>query len=278
MRPDQARPRTATKTRSASCPRSASPSPAATSRWQAIAAALDDLAGATRPRHSDPRGCRQRRFHRAVHSARPSCGISACRASSRSTLGPQIWAGAARRRLGRSGATQTDLPGRTDLPRDYLGGNMPTFALNFAGPAEKSSRSTTTSSGSAARAIGESSRPASTPRSFWPPKWPRSARSSALRRPRRSAGCGATQLQRPDPRRLLTLRSFRSRPHARMATRVLSRCHPTAQGTVVQRILVRHGVSRDLASLLLEDIRRGLDFLKTHPILDTGEHRPSYHH
>lgn len=35
---------------------------------------------------------------------------------------------------------------------------------------------------------------------------------------------------------------------------------------VVQRILVRHGVSRDLASLLLDDIRRSLAFFEKHPV------------
>ena len=35
---------------------------------------------------------------------------------------------------------------------------------------------------------------------------------------------------------------------------------------VVQRILVRHGVSRDLAVLLLDDMRRTLAFFERHPI------------
>lgn len=35
---------------------------------------------------------------------------------------------------------------------------------------------------------------------------------------------------------------------------------------VVQRILVRHGVSRDLGSLLIDDIKRALEYFKAHPI------------
>ena len=35
---------------------------------------------------------------------------------------------------------------------------------------------------------------------------------------------------------------------------------------VIQRILVRHGVSRDLASLLLEDMKRAIDFFEQHPV------------
>ena len=35
---------------------------------------------------------------------------------------------------------------------------------------------------------------------------------------------------------------------------------------VIQRILVRHGVSRDLAALLLDDMKRAIDFFEQHPI------------
>ena len=35
---------------------------------------------------------------------------------------------------------------------------------------------------------------------------------------------------------------------------------------VIQRILVRHGVSRDLASLLLDDMKRAMDFFEQHEI------------
>src|SRR5262249_3983082 len=50
------------------------------------------------------------------------------------------------------------------------------------------------------------------------------------------------------------------------------------QDTVVQRVLVRNGVSRDMASLLAADIRRAVSFFKEHPVAPTGEHRASYHH
>jgi len=35
---------------------------------------------------------------------------------------------------------------------------------------------------------------------------------------------------------------------------------------VIQRILVRHGVSHDLASLLLDDMQRAIAHLKKHPV------------
>ncbi|QDT64311.1 glutamate decarboxylase [Calycomorphotria hydatis] len=41
---------------------------------------------------------------------------------------------------------------------------------------------------------------------------------------------------------------------------------PNRQDLVIQRILVRHGVSHDLASLLLEDIKKSLTYFEKHPI------------
>jgi glutamate decarboxylase len=49
------------------------------------------------------------------------------------------------------------------------------------------------------------------------------------------------------------------------------------QDLVVQRILVRMGVSRDLAGLLVEDIKAALDFLKQHPSARRIE-APAFHH
>ena len=52
------------------------------------------------------------------------------------------------------------------------------------------------------------------------------------------------------------------------------------QDLVIQRVLVRHGVSRDLASLLLRDMERALDFLAKHPIGTpmAGEEGSGFHH
>ena len=44
---------------------------------------------------------------------------------------------------------------------------------------------------------------------------------------------------------------------------------------VIQRILVRHGVSRDLASLLLDDMKRAMDFFEQHEIHATHDRRRS---
>lgn len=48
----------------------------------------------------------------------------------------------------------------------------------------------------------------------------------------------------------------------------------------IQRILVRHGVTRDLSSLLLNDMRDALEYLEKHPITTplTSEEASGFHH
>lgn len=53
---------------------------------------------------------------------------------------------------------------------------------------------------------------------------------------------------------------------------------PERQQTTVQRILIRHGVSRDMATLLARDIRSALDHFKPHPVPAAGAHRIAFHH
>ncbi len=52
------------------------------------------------------------------------------------------------------------------------------------------------------------------------------------------------------------------------------------QKQVVQRILVRRGVSRDLAALLVEDMKRELEYFKRHPVQTplTSEEASGFHH
>ena len=52
------------------------------------------------------------------------------------------------------------------------------------------------------------------------------------------------------------------------------------QNQPIQRILVRHGVSRDLAVLLLEDMKAALDYLAKHPLQKplTKEEASGFHH
>ncbi len=47
---------------------------------------------------------------------------------------------------------------------------------------------------------------------------------------------------------------------------------------VIQRIMIRHGVSRDLASLLIQDIQRALDYFKKHPQPPRTDNQPGFNH
>jgi glutamate decarboxylase len=52
------------------------------------------------------------------------------------------------------------------------------------------------------------------------------------------------------------------------------------QDLSIQRILVRHGVSRDLAALLLENMRDALEYFKQHPVHATltEQEASGFHH
>lgn len=52
------------------------------------------------------------------------------------------------------------------------------------------------------------------------------------------------------------------------------------QDVVIQRILVRHGVSRDLGSLLLDDMERTIDYFQQHPVHThmSAEESTGFHH
>ena len=49
------------------------------------------------------------------------------------------------------------------------------------------------------------------------------------------------------------------------------------QTTIIQRILIRHGVSRDLAQLLLDDLKRALEHLQANPVSHSAA-GPTFHH
>jgi len=52
------------------------------------------------------------------------------------------------------------------------------------------------------------------------------------------------------------------------------------QDLVIQRILVRHGVSKDPGPLLIEDMHRCLEYFRDHPITRPlgGDEASGFHH
>ena len=49
------------------------------------------------------------------------------------------------------------------------------------------------------------------------------------------------------------------------------------ENMTVQRVLIRHGVSRDMIFLLLRDFRKELEYLKKNPVLNNHD-KVSFHH
>ena len=55
---------------------------------------------------------------------------------------------------------------------------------------------------------------------------------------------------------------------------------PNREDLVVTRVLVRHGFSKDLAALFIEDVKSCLEYFKAHPVSVpmTEEEAGGYHH
>ena len=119
---------------------SARPSTAATSRSPRSAAALDDAGRARRPGRPGPRRRRVRRDDRAVPRPGSGVGLPAAAGGVDQHLRPQVRAGLPRRRLGAVARHATHLPEELVFNVNYLGGNMPTFALNFSRPGRRGRR------------------------------------------------------------------------------------------------------------------------------------------
>ncbi len=161
-----------------------------------------------------------------------------------------------------------DLPEELIFNVNYLGGNMPTFALNFSRPGgqviaqyynflrlgregyEKIHSACYDTAGFLAQEIAalgpfevlfDGDRNAGIPALCWKLK--------------EAAGIGGYTLY--DLADRLRARGWQVPAYSLPADR---------QDLVIQRILVRHGVSRDLASLLIADLKRSVEFFAAHPV------------
>ena len=160
-----------------------------------------------------------------------------------------------------------DLPDDLIFNVNYLGGNMPTFALNFSRPG-----------GQIVGAVLQL--PAPRPRGLpqGPPGLPR---HRAVPRAARSTTLGPFEIiYDGDPQRGIPALSWKLREGVdhgftlfdladRLRTRgwqVPAYTLPPNRDLAVQRILVRHGFSRDLAELLMEDIAQALAHFDKHPV------------
>src|SRR5262245_38456406 len=170
-----------------------------------------------------------------------------------------------------------ELPEELIFKVDYLGGNMPTFALNFSRPGgeiiaqyynfirlgREGYRRIQQACADTARFLGGEIAQMGPFELLYDG----------------NGGLPAVAYTLKDPERAgVSLYDLADRVRMRGWQIASYPLPPNRRGTVVQRILVRHGVSRDMASLLAGDMRRALDHFKAHPAAPTGEHRVSYHH
>jgi glutamate decarboxylase len=160
---------------------------------------------------------------------------------------------------------------------DYLGGDMPTFALNFSRPAGE----IIAQYYNLIRYGREGYR-----------RIQQSCTDSAQYLAREVAAMGPFEVLYDGrdglPAIAYTLRDPRRSPFSLygLSDRLRMRgwqiasypLPPSREETVVQRVLVRQGVSRDMVSLLAEDIRRAVSQLASHDHGPSDEPRPSFHH
>ncbi|MBU3101124.1 MULTISPECIES: glutamate decarboxylase [Clostridium] len=172
--------------------------------------------------------------------------------------------------------TVADLPKELIFNVDYLGGQMPTFALNFSRPAGQIIAQyynflrlgrdgfTTIQSecASTAQYLGEQLREIDTLEILYDGHGGIPAVCYSLK-DEEEAGFSLYDL------------SDRLRMHG---WQIASYPLPSdRQNMTVQRILIRHGVSRDMIFLLLRDFRKELEYLKKNPVLNNHD-KVSFHH
>ncbi|KAB0588595.1 glutamate decarboxylase [Comamonas kerstersii] len=161
-----------------------------------------------------------------------------------------------------------DLPEELIFNVNYLGGNMPTFALNFSRPG--------------GQVIAQYYNFLRLGREGYT-KVHGACYDTAMYlakeieklgdfkiifdgNPKHGIPALAWTLKNPDAINGYTLYDFADRLRSRGWQVPAYSMPANREDLVVQRILVRHGVSRDLASLLIEDMKRALEYFKAHPV------------
>jgi len=172
--------------------------------------------------------------------------------------------------------TVADLPKDLIFNVDYLGGQMPTFALNFSRPAgqiisqyynflrlgREGFTTIQSECASTAQYLGEQLREIDILEILYDGHGGIPAVCYALK-DEATTGFSLYDL------------SDRLRMHGwQIASYPLPRYR---QNITVQRILIRHGVSRDMIFLLLRDFRKELEYLKKNPVLNNHD-KVSFHH
>jgi glutamate decarboxylase len=170
-----------------------------------------------------------------------------------------------------------ELPEELIFRVDYLGGDMPTFALNFSRPGGEiiaqyynfirygrdGYRRIQQACVDTARFLAGEIAAMGPFTVLYDGNGGLPAVSYTLKDP---AACGFTLYDLSDH---LRMRGWQIASYPLPANR---------QDTVVQRVMIRYGVSHDMVSVLAEHMRRALSELKQRAPAASAEHRPGFHH
>ncbi|WP_310618473.1 glutamate decarboxylase [Flexibacterium corallicola] len=172
--------------------------------------------------------------------------------------------------------TQDDLPEDLIFHVDYLGGNMPTFALNFSRPGGEVIVQYYNFIRLGLRGYTDVQQACAEVAQHIADRLAQLDDLEILYNGNGALPCVCYKLKQPDKKKF-TLYDLSERVRIR-GWQIASYPLPAnSEDVVVQRIMVRHGVSHDLADLLMDDIEKGLEYLERHPVKHS-EAGPSFSH
>lgn len=172
-------------------------------------------------------------------------------------------------------ASKDDLPDDLVFYVDYLGGNMPTFALNFSRPGGEIIAQYYNFLRLGREGYTEIQQACSDTAQWLGAELAKLGLFDMVYDGH--GGLPAVAYKLKDGGHGFTLYDLSERVRMR-GWQIASYPLPAdREDTVVQRILIRHGVSRDLAVLLLQDIKRALEHLLKNPVPNSTA-GPGFHH
>lgn len=174
---------------------------------------------------------------------------------------------------------------KTDLPEDlifnvnYLGGNMPTFALNFSRPGGQIIAQYYNFLRHGREGYARIQQ-ACLEHGMYIAEEVKKLGLFDLLYDGKSAIPGAAWMLKKDVNPGFNLYDLSDRMRVR-GWQIASYSLPVnCQDMVIQRVLIRHGFSRDLAELMIEDLKRSIDYFQKHPTANslTESEGKSFHH
>jgi glutamate decarboxylase len=176
---------------------------------------------------------------------------------------------------------------KSDLPEDlvfnvnYLGGNMPTFALNFSRPGGQIIAQYYNFLRLGREGYRQVHQACYDSAQYFAAELPKIGPFEVIYggQPHEGIPCVSWKLQ-DGAKTPYSLYDLADRLRVRGWQVPAYSMPPDREDLVVQRILVRNGVSRDLISLLLEDFKRAIEYFGKHPVSSplTAKEATGYHH